>query len=109
MTTKTTSRKPAVKAVAVKATAPVEAPVSAKPTAEALLKGVLALINRQSAKPIEDIKWGKAVALAGGGSVYINRGNADIRLTTGQAAALAKTIPGAKVRGPQGQYLRITF
>ena len=54
-----------------------------------------------------DIKFGKAVGLVGGGAVYVNRSNADVRLTTGQVAALAKTIKGATVRGPQGNYLRI--
>lgn len=82
-----------------------------KPSAAERLEAVLTLIGRETAKPIDpaSLKFGKAIPLKGGGSVYINRGNADVRATTGQVAALAKSIKGSTVRGPQGQYLRITF
>lgn len=109
-TTKLTNKRPAAKKVA--APAPVEAPIVNKLTAAERLAQVLVLIGRESAKAVTDpemVKFGKAVPLAGGGSVYINRGNADVRATTGQVAALAKEIKGSTVRGPQGQYLRITF
>lgn len=80
-----------------------------KPTAAEQLVEVLVLIDREAASPIDPakVKFGKAVPLKGGGSVYINRSNADVRLTTGAVAALAKSIKGATVRGPQSNYLRI--
>lgn len=109
-TMKLTNKRPAAKVAAPKVAA--QAPVANKPTAAERLAQVLVLIGRESAKAVtnpEMVKFGKAVPLAGGGSVYINRGNADVRATTGQVAALAKEIKGSTVRGPQGQYLRITF
>lgn len=83
----------------------------AKKTAFERLSEVLTTIDRETAKPIDDpdsVKWGKAIGLLGGGSVYINRGNADVRSTQKQVADWAKAGLGS-VRGPQGQYLRITF
>lgn len=56
--------------------------------------------------------WGKAVRVQGqgwSGAVYANRGNLDLRTTPATAAALAKAVPGATVRGPQGQYVRLPF
>ena len=49
-----------------------------------------------------------AVGIAGGGSVYINRSNADVRSSTKQVAEWVAQGLGT-ARGPQGQYLRITF
>jgi hypothetical protein len=100
--------------VAVQATdaAQVDATVTlSKATAAERLVEVLTAIGKSEAKPYEpaDIKWGKAVGLAGGGSVYINRTNADVRSTQKQVADWAKTIPGSTVRGSSGQYLRIAF
>lgn len=102
-----TRKSPAPKVAAPK----VEVQAPSKPTAAERLAEVLVLIDREVAKPIDPatLKFGKAIPLAGGGSVYINRGNADVRGTTGQVAAWAKSIKGSTVRGPQGQYLRITF
>lgn len=93
---------------------PVEVTVQATPKATAFerLEAVLTLIGRETAKPVdnpESVKWGKAIGLLGGGSVYINRSNADVRSTTKQVADWAKAIKGSAVRGPQGQYLRISF
>ena len=100
--------KRAAKPAAVKS-APVEAEVATKPAANDRLLEVLTSLGKQAANPTAEVKWGKAVPLVGGGAVYINRGNADVRLTTGAVAALAKTIKGSTVRGPQGNYLRIPF
>lgn len=97
--------------------APVQEPAEVQPvslskkTAAERLAEVLLVIDRQTSKPVTDpesVKWGKAIALAGGGSVYINRGNADVRSTTKQVADWSKAGLGT-VRGPQGQYLRIKF
>lgn len=76
------------------------------------LDAVLLLLGRTTAKPVDaatDIKWGKAIGLLGGGSVYINRGNADVRASQKQVSDWSKSIEGSTVRGPQGQYLRIAF
>ena len=96
-------------AVAVATPAPVVAP--SKPTVADRLVDVLVLIDREAAGKVDaqNLKWGKAIPLQGGGSVYINHGNADVRGTTGQVAAWVKAIPGSTARGPQGQYLRIPF
>ena len=100
-----------VSKVAVKPTAAIEA----KTTAADRLAEVLVLIDREVAKPIltidgvPHVKYGKAIALLGGGSVYINRSNADVRGTTGQVQAWLKVVKGSTARGPQGQYLRIPF
>lgn len=112
MTTNTKAKKATVQSKsssAVKVAAEVE--VTKKPTAAERLAEVLVLIDRQAVIDLSttEVKFGKAVGLQGGGSVYINRSNADIRLTTGQVAALAKTIKGSAIRGPQGNYLRIAF
>jgi len=106
----TVSKSPAKKPVSKVAVKPAAA-IEAKTTPADRLAEVLVLIDRDVAATVkpESIKYGKAIPLLGGGSVYINRSNADVRATTGQVAALAKTIPGATVRGPQGQYLRIPF
>ena len=102
--------KRAVKATTVKSVpVTVEAEVTKQATANDRLLAVLTLIGKQAANPTEGVKFGKAVPLVGGGSVYINRSNADVRLTTGAVAALVKSIPGATARGPQNQYLRIPF
>ncbi len=104
----TTTRKVQAKKVpAVEVT--IEVGATKKATAGELLRGVLTLLDRTVAEHLvfDDIKFGKATPLVGGGAVYINRSNADVRLTTGAVAELAKSIPGATVRGPQGQYLRI--
>ena len=83
----------------------------AKPTAHDRLMQVLEVIEKATAKELApaDVKWGKAIGLLGGGSVYINRGNADVRSSQKQVAEWAKAIIPSTVRGPQGQYLRITF
>ena len=52
--------------------------------------------------------YGKAVRLAGGGSVYVNRGNLDVRSTPANVAKWAKAL-GLAPRGPQGQYLRLPY
>lgn len=105
----TAVRKATAKKVVQSVPVTVTAEVTAKATPAERLEGVLMLIDRQAAKPDAEVKYGKAIPLVGGGSVYINRGNADVRLGTGAIAALAKSIKGSTVRGPQGQYLRITF
>ena len=91
---------------------PVEVTVTATPKATVAerLDMVLGLIGKE-AKPFKaaDLKFGKAIPLEGGGAVYINRGNADVRATTGQVQEWLKSIKGSTARGPQGQYLRITF
>lgn len=87
----------------------VEVTSTKKATPQELLENVLTLIDRVTAKPDAEAKWGKSIGLLGGGSVYINRSNADVRSTTKQVAEWARSIPGSTVRGPQGQYLRITF
>lgn len=81
-----------------------------KPTALDRLEDVLISLDRTVAKPQgdNDVKWGKAVGMAGGGSVYINRGYADVRSSPKQVAAWVAAGLGT-ARGPQGQYLRITF
>lgn len=119
MATRTSTRKastatePVATEVAVQATeaATIEATVTAgKPSAFDRLQDVLGKIDKAPAKDItaEDIKWGKAIGLKGGGSVYINRSNADVRSSTKQVADWAKAGLGV-ARGPQGQYLRISF
>jgi hypothetical protein len=105
----TAVRKATAKKVVKSVPVEVTATVASKATAAERLEAVLTLIDRQAAKPDAEVKWGKAVALAGGGSVYINRSNADVRTSTGRAAALALTIPNSTIRGAQGQYLRIAF
>ena len=109
----TQARKSPAKPVSkVAVAAPVEAAVQAsKPTVADRLAEVLVLIDREVAGKVDaqNLKYGKAIPLQGGGSVYINRGNADVRGTTGQVAAWVKSIKGSTARGPQGQYLRITF
>ena len=101
----TTKRATTVKSVPVT----VEVEATKKATAAERLEAVLTLIDRKVPDhvDIDQVKFGKAVPLLGGGAVYVNRSNADVRLTTGAVAALAKSIEGATVRGPQGQYLRI--
>lgn len=81
-----------------------------KKTAAERLAEVLGSINKASAKELNptDVKWGKAIGLLGGGSVYINRSNADIRSSQKQVAEWVKQGLGT-ARGPQSQYLRITF
>lgn len=103
----TTKKAQAKKAPAVNVTVEVEATKKATPAE--LLENVLTLIDRQAAIDPDkfEVKFGKAVPLVGGGSVYVNRSNADVRLTTGAVQALAKTIKGSSVRGPQSNYLRI--
>lgn len=84
---------------------------SGKPSAYDRLAEVTLLIGKDTAKPVDDpetIKWGKAVGLLGGGSVYINRSNADVRSTQKQVAEWVAAGLGT-ARGPQNQYLRITF
>lgn len=102
-------KSPAPKVVAPKVE--VQAPTQSKPSAAERLAEVMVLIDREVAGTVDaaNLKFGKAIPLLGGGSVYINRSNADVRGTTGQVAAWAKSIKGSTVRGPQGQYLRITF
>ena len=105
-----TTKAPVTKAVQSKGVeSTVEVAVTKKATAAERLEAVLTLIDRQAVVDLEtaDIKFGKAVGLVGGGAVYVNRSNADVRMTTGQVAALVKTIKGATVRGPQNNYLRI--
>lgn len=89
------------------------APVSLTKTVPAgeRLAQVLKMLGRTTAKSYEpaDILWGRAIALAGGGSVYINRSNADVRSTTKQVSDWSKSIKGSTIRGAQGQYLRIAF
>lgn len=96
----------------VKSEAQVVVEDAKKVTAAERLEQVLTLIDKTPAKPVDDpeqVKWGKAIGLLGGGSVYINRGNADVRSTSKQVSLWSKSIPNSAVRGPQGQYLRITF
>lgn len=115
MTTNTKAKKVTKATVQSKSSPAVEVSVEVeatkKATAAERLEAVLTLIDRQAVidPSTTEVKFGKAVGLQGGGSVYINRSNADIRLTTGAVAALAKTIKGSTVRGPQGNYLRIVF
>lgn len=112
MATTKQARKVTAKPV-TKSAVPVTVEVSATPKATAAerLEAVLTLIGKSAVidPSTAEVKFGKAVGLVGGGAVYINRSNADVRLTTGQVQALAKTIKGSTVRGPQGQYLRIAF
>lgn len=69
----------------------------------ATLPGV-ALAQPQAAWP----GYGKAVRLTGtAATVYVNRGNLDVRTTPSQAAAWAKAGLGV-LRG-QGQYLRLAY
>lgn len=105
-----TRKAPSQVAVQAADAAQVDAVVTAnKPTAFDRLAEVLQAINRLAAKDLtpEDVKWGKAVGLKGGGSVYINRGNADVRSTNGNVAEWVAQGLGT-ARG-SGQYLRITF
>lgn len=56
--------------------------------------------------------WGKGVrvTVAGTpGTAYANRGNLDLRTTPAHAAALAKAVPGATVRGAGANYVRLPF
>jgi hypothetical protein len=109
-----TARKSAAKSAesvqVAEAVATDAAVTQSKPTAHERLTEVLAKIDKATAKELEpaDVKWGKAIGLLGGGSVYINRSNADVRSTTKQVADWAKAGLGT-IRGPQGQYLRISF
>jgi hypothetical protein len=107
----TSTRKATAKKVVQAVPVTVEVTATSKATPAERLQGVLTLIDRQVAPTVnlETLKWGKAIPLQGGGSVYINRSNADVRAGTGAVAAWAKSIKGATVRGPQGQYLRIPF
>lgn len=72
----------------------------------ATLPGV-ALANPTAAWP----GYGKAVRLTGNAAtVYVNRGNLDVRAGQGQVAAWANTVPGATVRGgAAANYLRLPF
>lgn len=102
---------PAAKSVQVADAVEVDATVAqGKPSAHDLLMRVLPLLDKATAKELEpgDVKWGKAIGLLGGGSVYINRSNADVRSTQKQVAEWAAAGLGT-VRGPQGQYLRLPF
>lgn len=104
MATKTITKK--AQAVDTTTAAP-----TTKATAAERLDQVLSLLGRETAKPVdspEQVKWGKAQGLLGGGSVYVNRSNADVRSTPKQVADWSKAGLGT-VRGPQGQYLRISF
>lgn len=98
-----------------------KAPVAAKSTTVSLEKApvispnerlhtVLKALGKEPAKNIApaDVKWGKAIALAGGGSIYVNRSNADVRSTQKQVADWVAAGLGV-ARGPQSQYLRFTF
>lgn len=87
------------------------ATVAGKPSAFDRLAETLLLIGKETAKPVdspEQVKFGKAIGLLGGGSVYINRGNADVRSSQKQVAEWVAAGLGT-ARGPQSQYLRITF
>jgi hypothetical protein len=108
MATKTQSPVKAVQSADASATDLVV--TAGKPTADERLRDVLHRIDKATAKEISpaDVKWGKAIGLLGGGSVYINRGNADIRSSQKQVAEWVKAGLGT-ARGPQSQYLRITF
>ena len=56
--------------------------------------------------------WGKGVrvTVAGTpGTAYANRGNVDVRTTVAHAAALAAQVPGATVRGPGANYVRLPY
>ena len=56
--------------------------------------------------------WGKGVrvTVAGvAGTAYANRGNVDLRTTVGNAATLAKQVPGATVRGAGANYVRLPY
>jgi len=56
--------------------------------------------------------WGKAVTITGQGwrgTAYANRGNVDLRVPTAAAAAIAKAVPGATVRGPGANYVRLPY
>lgn len=99
------------KAVQAADVAKVDAAVTAiqvKATAAMRMVQVLESIQRTLAKPDAEVKWGKSNGLLGGGSVYINRGNADVRSSQKQVAAWVAQGLGT-ARGPQSQYLRITF
>lgn len=112
MVTKSITRKAPVAVQATDAKVVETAVTTSKPTAYERLVQVLVLIDRTTAKEVTaetEVKFGKAIGLLGGGSVYINRGNADVRSSTKQVADWAKAITPSAVRGPQGQYLRITF
>lgn len=111
MTTNTKAKKAVQSKVSKGVGVTVEVEATKKATAAERLEAVLTLIDRQAVidPSTAEVKFGKAVGLKGGGAVYINRSNADIRLTTGQVTALAKTIKGSAIRGPQGNYLRISF
>jgi hypothetical protein len=106
----TSTRKATAKKVVQAVPVTVEVTATSKATPAERLVLVLGLIDRE-AKPFDpaSLKFGKAIPLEGGGAVYINRSNADVRAGTGAVAAWAKSIKGATVRGPQGQYLRIPF
>jgi hypothetical protein len=109
----TAVRKATAKKVVQSVPVTVEVTATSKATAAERLDMVLTLIDRQSTAPTIDgvvqVKYGKAIPLVGGGSVYINRSNADVRGTTGQVQAWLKVVKGSTARGPQGQYLRIPF
>jgi hypothetical protein len=54
--------------------------------------------------------WGKGVRVSGSGwqgTAYANRGNVDLRCPPAVAASIAAKVPGAAVRGPSGNYVRI--
>lgn len=111
MVTKTQSTKAAQVAVQAAEVATVDAALTAnKPTATERLVQVLMAIDKTTVKDITslEVKWGKSTGLLGGGSVYINRSNADVRSSQKQVAEWVKQGLGT-ARGPQGQYLRITF
>ena len=113
MAPRTSTRKPVAQAASAQVTEAVatDAQVTSnKPSAYDRLNEVLLLLGKNTAKELVpgEVKWGKAIGLLGGGSVYINRSNADVRSSTKQVAEWAKAGLGT-VRGPQGQYLRITF
>jgi len=111
MATRTQSPKAPVAVQAADAEKVDTAVTLSKPAATERLVQVLMLIDKTTVKDITTLEatWGKAVGLVGGGSVYINRSNADVRSTQKQVAEWAKSIKGSSVRGAQGQYLRIAF
>ena len=107
MATRTSKAAVAVQAAdAAKVDAVVTVSLSKKTATERMAE-VLALLGKTAAKPDAEVAWGKANGLLGGGSVYINRSNADVRLNQKQVAEYVAQGLGT-ARGA-GQYLRITF
>jgi len=113
MVTKTPSKSAAPVAVQAADAATVDAIVApaSKPTPAERLAYVLDLLGLTAAAPDRPVVWGKSNGILGGGSVYINKSNADVRTNSKRTADWHKdpATGTTEVRGTGSNYLRIAF